>query len=73
MDASTIDAMDLVVFEQMLADEWAVTRSDIYRQGYGPTPLINAVQPIRVARLSCRGADRDCIARMMPQIEEMSG
>ena len=47
MDASTIDAMDLVAFEQMLADQWAVPRSDIYRQGYGPTPLINAVQPIR--------------------------
>ena len=50
MDASMIDAMDLVAFEQMLADEWAVTRSDIYRQGYGPTPLINAVQPIRPQR-----------------------
>ena len=24
MDASTIDAMDLAEFEQMLADEWAV-------------------------------------------------
>jgi len=47
MDAFTIDAMDLVAFEQMLADEWAVARSDIYRPGYGPTPLINAVQPIR--------------------------
>lgn len=35
MDASTIDEMGLVAFEQMLADEWAVTRSDIYRQGYG--------------------------------------
>jgi hypothetical protein len=46
MDASTIDAMGSVAFEQMLADEWAVTRSDIYWQGYGPTPLINAVQPI---------------------------
>ena len=30
MDASTIDT-GLVGFEQMLADEWAITRSDIYK------------------------------------------
>jgi len=57
MDASTIDAMGPVAFEQMLADEWAITRSDIYRQGYGPTPLINAVQPIRPQKAPAKG---DC-------------
>jgi predicted DNA-binding transcriptional regulator AlpA len=40
-----------VGFEQMLEDEWAAQRSDIYEQGIYPSQVVGAAQPIRPQRV----------------------
>ncbi len=42
-----VDVMDPVAFQQYLADEWAVERTDIYEEGILPLDLLKACEPVR--------------------------
>jgi predicted DNA-binding transcriptional regulator AlpA len=43
--------MDLGAFEQYLAEQWAVERSDVYEGGIGPADEVRTAQPMRPERV----------------------